>query len=187
MTAARAKALREPGRCRADQTLYLRVKPSGRESWVQRLTVHGTRRDIGLGPFDLVTLAEARVKAWENRRAVFEGRDPLAERRPAKAPTFRETAARTLEGLHSQWRNEKHAAQWATTPAVRSEFQEGSPDGGSERNVLPDGHESNRLTCQMGVTLSISQHCNEESKAQHRRTCSLRPHHPNIRRISSAP
>ena len=115
MTAAKAKALREPGKYRAEQTLYLRVRPSGRKSWVQRLTVHGKRRDIGLGPFDLVTLAEARIKAWENRRAVFEGRDPLAERRQAKAPTFREAAARTLEGLRSQWRNEKHAAQWATT------------------------------------------------------------------------
>ena len=83
-------------------------------SW-DRLTVHGKRRDIGLGPFDLVSLAEARIEAWENRRAVFEGRDPLAERRRAKAPTFREAAARTLEGLRSQWRNEKHAAQWATT------------------------------------------------------------------------
>ena len=115
MTAAKVKALRAPGKYRADQTLYLRVRPSGRKSWVQRLTVHGKRRDIGLGPFDLVSLAEARVKAWENRRAVFEGRDPLAERRQAKAPTFREAAARTLEGLRSQWRNEKHAAQWATT------------------------------------------------------------------------
>ena len=115
MTAAKVKALREPGKYRADQTLYLRVRPSGRKSWVQRLTVHGKRRDIGLGPFELVSLAEARIKAWENRRAVFEGRDPLAERRQAKAPTFREAAARTLEGLRSQWRNEKHAAQWATT------------------------------------------------------------------------
>ena len=115
MTAAKAKAVREPGKHRADQTLYLRVKPSGYKSWVQRLTVHGKRRDIGLGPFDLVSLAEARVKAWENRRAVFEGRDPLAERRRERAPTFREATARTLEGLRSQWRNARHAAQWATT------------------------------------------------------------------------
>ena len=70
MTAAKVKALREPGKHRADQTLYLRVRPSGRKSWVQRLTVHGKRRDIGLGPFDLVSLAEARIKAWENWRAV---------------------------------------------------------------------------------------------------------------------
>ena len=115
LTAARAKALREPGKYRAEQTLYLRVRPSGRKSWVQRLTIHGKRRDIGLGPFGLVPLAEARVKAWENRRAVFEGRDPLAERRREKAPTFREAAARTLKGLRSQWRNGKRAAQWATT------------------------------------------------------------------------
>ena len=69
-----------------------------------------------MGPFDLVTLADAQITAWENRRVVFEGHDPLAERRQAKAPTFREAAARTLEGPRSQWPNEKHAAQWATTP-----------------------------------------------------------------------
>ena len=50
------------------------------------------------------------MKAWENRRAVFEGRDPLAESRRAKAPTFREAAAKTLEELRSQRRNAKHAA-----------------------------------------------------------------------------
>ena len=104
MTAAKAKALRKPGKYRADQTLSLRVRPSGRRSWVQRLTVHGKRRDIGLGPFDLVSLAEARIKGCENRCAVCEGRDPLAERRRAKAPTFRQAAARTLAGLRSRWR-----------------------------------------------------------------------------------
>ena len=45
--------------------------------------------DIGLGLLDLVSLAEAWAKAWENRRAVFEGRRARsAERRWATAPTF---------------------------------------------------------------------------------------------------
>ena len=86
MTAAKAKTIRDPGKYRADQTLYLRVKPSGGKTWVQRLTIHGKRRDIGLGPFDLVTLAEARMKAWENRRAVFEGRGPAGREAAGEGP-----------------------------------------------------------------------------------------------------
>ena len=80
MTVRRAKAIREPGRYRAGETLYLRVRPSGRKSWVQRITIDGVRRDINIGPFDLVTLVEARMKAEANRWAIFQGRDPLAER-----------------------------------------------------------------------------------------------------------
>ena len=52
------------------------------------------------------------MKAWDNRRAVYDGHDPLAERRKAEGPTFRETAAQTMAGLRSGWTNEMHASQW---------------------------------------------------------------------------
>ena len=61
MTAARAKALKKPGRYCAGGGLYLRVRAT--KVWVQRLTVNGVRRDITIGPFDLVPLAEARMVA----------------------------------------------------------------------------------------------------------------------------
>ena len=60
---------------RADPTLYLRIAPGGLKSWVQRLTIDGRRHDLGLGGFPLVTLAEAREQAFENRRRV---RAPMA-------------------------------------------------------------------------------------------------------------
>jgi len=59
---------------------------------VQRLTVNGVRRDITIGPFDLVLLAEARMVALQNRRVLREGKDPIAERRRGAVPTFREAA-----------------------------------------------------------------------------------------------
>ena len=112
MTVARVKALREPGFYRADPTLYLRVTPAGTKQWVQRLTIDGRRHDLGLGGFPLVTLAEARDQAFENRRKVRRGGNPLADRRRSGIPTFREAAARTRDSLRARWRNGKHAKDW---------------------------------------------------------------------------
>ena len=73
------------------------VSKTGSKSWIQRLTVNGKRRDIGLGPFPLVSLVEAREAAFHNRRLVRSGRDPLAERRRAAVPTLRQATERTFE------------------------------------------------------------------------------------------
>ena len=106
------KAITEPGFYNAGDTLYLSVKPSGSKSWIQRLTVDGKRRDIGLGSFKLVTLIEARDKAYEHRKAVRQGRDPLAEKRKVKRPSFQDAATQTFEGLKPSWRNGKHTKTW---------------------------------------------------------------------------
>ncbi|MYB31834.1 MAG: tyrosine-type recombinase/integrase [Acidobacteria bacterium] len=115
LTVARAKSLSEPGLHRADPTLYLRIAPGGSKSWVQRLTIEGRRHDLGLGGFPLVTLAEARAKAYENRRLARSGGDPLAAKRRAKTPTFRQAASRTCDALRPRWRNHKHATDWMAT------------------------------------------------------------------------
>ena len=115
LTVARAKSLSEPGLYRADPTLYLRIAPGGSKSWVQRLTIEGRRHDLGLGGFPLVTLAEARGKAYENRRLARSGGDPLAAKRRAKTPTFRQAASRTCDALRPRWRNHKHATDWMAT------------------------------------------------------------------------
>ena len=112
LTVAKARAVTKPGRYRADPTLYLNVAPGGSKSWIQRLAIGGRRRDIGLGAFPVVGLAEARRRAFSNRVAVAEGRDPLAEKHRAKAPTFREAAQRTFEANRPRWRNAKHVASW---------------------------------------------------------------------------
>ena len=52
------------------------------------MTINGVRRDITIGPFDLVPLAEARMVALQSRRALWEGKDPIAECRGAAVPTF---------------------------------------------------------------------------------------------------
>ncbi len=59
--------------------LYLEVQPTGTRSWVQRLSIRGRRRELGLGGFPLVSLKEARAQAFANRRLARAGGDPLAE------------------------------------------------------------------------------------------------------------
>ena len=60
--------------------LALKVKKSGTRSWVLRIAVAGRCREMGLGSFPSVTLAEAREKARLHRAQVIEGSDPIAAR-----------------------------------------------------------------------------------------------------------
>ena len=80
-----------------------------------RIVIDGRRRDIGLGGHPAVTLAKARQLADAHRLAVAEGRDPLAEKRRAKMPTFTEAAAKVHEANLPRWKNGKHTAQWLST------------------------------------------------------------------------
>ena len=102
-----------PGRYCDGQGLYLYVQSSGARSWVQRLVIHGRRRDIGLGSVALVPLADAREKALVNRRLAREGGDPLAEKRRAESmPTFADAARRVLEQKRAGWRDGRHPQSW---------------------------------------------------------------------------
>ena len=112
LTVAKAHSLSKPGLHGDGGTLYLAVAPGGSKSWIQRLTIDGKRRDIGLGGFPLVSLAEARHKAFENRRLAWAGGDPRAAKRRARVPTFREAAERTFEANRPRWRNAKVAKNW---------------------------------------------------------------------------
>ena len=77
--------------------LYLKVSQAGGRSWIQRITVAGRRRDLGVRRFPDVGLAQAREAAAHNRTLIAAGTDPLAERRRAAIPTFREAAEQTFK------------------------------------------------------------------------------------------
>ena len=112
LNVARIRALSKPGRYADGGTLYLVVALGGTKSWVQRLTVNGRRHDIGLGPWPVVSLAEARELAFQNRRIVRRGGDPLAEKRKRRAPTFAEALAKVIDANSSRWRSPKTAKNW---------------------------------------------------------------------------
>ena len=108
----RIKSITSPGRYGDGNGLYLNVAKGGSTSWIQRITIKGRRRDIGLGGYPTVSLAQARRMAAENRTAVAEGRDPLAERRRASVPTFRVAATEFHAFNRPLWRSEHHAKTW---------------------------------------------------------------------------
>jgi len=68
------------------KNLYLQVSKQGTKSWIFRFTspITKKRREMGLGPLDLVSLESAQKLAKENRRIVFNGKDPIEERKKYK-------------------------------------------------------------------------------------------------------
>jgi integrase len=117
LTALKVKQASTPGVYSDGLGLRLRVKESGAKRWVLRLTVHGRRRDVGLGSAAEVSLVEVRERAAELRKAAREGRDPVAVRRAARTlvPTFREAAEQEHARRCKGWRDGKHRDQWINT------------------------------------------------------------------------
>src|SRR5262249_23114103 len=61
--------------------LWLYVDGSGNRKWVFRFSLNKLAREMGLGSLDLVGLAEARNLAFQARRLVHQGVDPIEARR----------------------------------------------------------------------------------------------------------
>ena len=64
--------------------LALQVTTSGSRSWILRATIAGRRRDMGLGSFPEVSLADAREAARSARTKIRSGLDPIEEGRAAR-------------------------------------------------------------------------------------------------------
>ena len=115
LSATRVRALSDPGRYSDGDGLHLFIHKNGRKSWVQRITVDGRRRDIGLGGYPTVSLAQARKRAMDNREAIGNGRDPVAEKHRPAMPKFSEAAYTVHEANKPRWRNGSHTSAWIQT------------------------------------------------------------------------
>jgi integrase len=91
---------------------------------VLRVSVAGKQREMGLGSFPSVTLAEARERARAHRAKVDLGTDPISVRRAAQSAaaaernsqqSFSTVAAQYIAQHSKSWKNKKHEAQWAST------------------------------------------------------------------------
>jgi integrase len=110
--------------------LYLQVREgtSGlTRSWVLRYTRHGKARIMGLGPLNVLGLADARGRAIEARKLLLDGLDPIETRDAHRAAhrvavattmTFGQAAAAYIASHEAGWRNLKHAEQWRATLAT---------------------------------------------------------------------
>lgn len=116
LTATKVQQEKAPGKYYDENGLFLRITQAGTKSWVQRVSISGQKREIGLGSAALVSLSEARELARENKRMAAAGRDPVAERkRRSGTPTFEEAVDQVYALHRPTWRNAKHAAQFLST------------------------------------------------------------------------
>jgi integrase len=124
--------LSQPGRWSVGGVdgLALQVTRPGARSWVLRINVAGKQREMGLGSFPSVPLAEARERARNHRSKVEQGTDPISVRRAAQSAaiaernsqqSFAEVAAQYIEQHSKTWKNTKHEAQWVSTLRMYAE------------------------------------------------------------------
>lgn len=104
--------------------LQLQVARGGSRSWILRATVGTRRRDIGLGGYPDVTLAQAREKARQAREQIADGIDPVQAREDArraliaaqaKAMTFAQAAIAKHASIAKEFRNDKHRKDWLSS------------------------------------------------------------------------
>ena len=107
LSAAMVRSAR-PGNYVDGNGLMLRVRASGTRQWIQRLTIHGRRVDLGLGSAELVKLADARRVAADNRAIARTGGDP----RRARVPTFEKAEAVCFAEKRESWRSDGPEKAW---------------------------------------------------------------------------
>lgn len=118
LTAAKLNSKLAPGRHYDSRGigLHILVNKTGAKFWVQRYTLHGKRRELGLGSYPSVSLVDARRKALQNKQLVQDGADPKAVKQiPDTIPTFSEAIDAFLLFKLDEFSNEKHKAQWRST------------------------------------------------------------------------
>jgi len=110
--------------------LYLQVTAADAKSWLFRYSLRGKAREMGLGSFRKVSLADARRKATECHRLLEDHIDPIEHRKVARTATalasaktipFKEAAARYIAMRSKGLKNAKHATQWGTTISTYAE------------------------------------------------------------------
>ncbi len=117
LTETKIKTLATPGRY-GDRipTLYLLLKSATRKTWVQRLTIQKTQHDLGLGPWPLVTIEDARRKAMDNRRKRYQGEKIIYGKRQVLGITFQEAADTVIKLHEPTWKDGGKSAQlWRAT------------------------------------------------------------------------
>ncbi len=103
---------RVPGLC-------YQISRTGGRSWVLRYALHRKERMLGLGRADLVSVDEARERAWAAWKLILDGTDPVERKRATVVTlgglTFQEACDRYIASHKAGWKNAKHAAQWGAT------------------------------------------------------------------------
>ena len=98
--------------------LWLIQREDGGAQWVLRVTVHGRRREMGLGGYPSLGLAEARKLAARWRDVAAVGRDPIKERQAEERAARREDislavlTADAFEARKAELKGDGKAGRW---------------------------------------------------------------------------
>lgn len=109
-----------PGKYSDGGGLWLHKRPDGGAQWVLRFTIHGRRREMGLGTFSQVSLKEARESAERWRSLVRSGKDPIKEREREKREAARnihllkDIADDAYEARKAELKGDGKAGRWFT-------------------------------------------------------------------------
>lgn len=115
---AKGAASLGPGKHPDGAGLQLVKREDGGAQWVLRITVFGRRREMGLGAYPEVSLAEARTRAEAARTEVRAGRDPIRERARKKREAERnlhllaDVANDAFEARKPQLKGDGEAGRW---------------------------------------------------------------------------
>lgn len=120
LTDKQIRAIKENGRYGDGAGLWFVVR-GGSRTWHLRWMKAGKPREMSLGSFPDLPLAEARKRAQDARRVIKEGGDPIAlkaDHKASTARTFRVAAVEYIDAHKAGWRNAKHGQQWGNTLAL---------------------------------------------------------------------
>lgn len=98
--------------------LWLHVVNEARAKWFYRFTLHGKRREMGLGTHADVSLQGAREAADTARSLVKEGIDPILQREKERRDairhdnTLRKIAEEAFEARKAELRDDGKAGRW---------------------------------------------------------------------------
>jgi integrase len=130
LTAIKVQKIKQPGYHADGGGLNLQVSQGGAKSWIFTFSLHGRRREMGLGSVGRVSLAEARDERDKCNRLLRDHIDPIEDRKrkraevaltDAKSITFAQAAAAYLAAHRAGLKSAKHAKQWVTTIATYAE------------------------------------------------------------------
>ena len=111
LTASKVAVAKGPRTFSDGGRLYLQVDINHRKRWLFIYARHGKQREIALGPYPSLSLADARVKRDQMNTALAKG-EPLAGPRQQGAETFGAIAAQVVKRRAAAWRGKESARHW---------------------------------------------------------------------------